>query len=160
MGRAMSDATLKAPQKLLAKNPQFPHRKLSTTCPRRVTPAKTRKLQRGVSEISGIVENLKMEYARLRKEIAADQDGIEDYEGAKGLLVRKVADCEVRLAKNRRTIKLFGDSIGPLEAQYEQLQRDSKLKFEDAKSFYDKAIQMLIEKFDYNPAFKRPGDQL
>ena len=28
-------------------------------------------------------------------EIVADQDGIDDYNGAKGLLVRKVADCEV-----------------------------------------------------------------
>merc|ERR1712178_2722 len=158
--RGMSDPTLKAAQKLLGKDPRFAYRELSTTCPRRVTPAKTRKLQRGVSEIAGIVENLKMEYARLKKEISADQDGIDDYEGAKGLLVRKVEDCELRLTKNRKTIKLFSDSIGPLEAQYESLQKDSKLKFEDAKKFYDKAIQMLIDKFDYNPAFKRPGDQL
>merc|ERR1712094_48603 len=158
--KSMADSTLKAAQKLLGKDPRFAHRKLSTTCPRQVTMPKQRKLQRGVSEIAGIIENLKMEYSRLKKEIAADQDGIDDYSGAKGLLVRKVEDCEARLKKNRKTIKMFGDSIGPLEAQYVNLQKDSKVRFEDAKKFYEKAIQMLIDKFDYNPAFKRPGDKL
>merc|ERR1711865_107372 len=107
-----------------------------------------------------MIEKLKIEHTRLKKEIAADKDGIDDYEGAKGLLLRKVEDCEASLTKNRATIKMFGESIGPLESQYVNLQKDSKIRFEDAKRFYDKAIQMLIEKFDYNPAFKRPGDQL
>merc|ERR1711998_214121 len=82
--KSMADSTLKAAQKLLGKDPRFAHRKLSTTCPRQVTMPKQRKLQRGVSEIAGIIENLKMEYSRLKKEIAADQDGIDDYSGAKG----------------------------------------------------------------------------
>merc|ERR1711977_422334 len=126
----MSDPTLKAAQKLLGKDPRFAHRKLSTHCPRRVTIPKQRALQRGVSEIAGVIENLKMEHARLKKEIAADQEGIEDYSGARGLLERKVIDCEERLKKNRATIQMFGDSIGPLEEQYVNLQKDSKVRFE------------------------------
>merc|ERR1719421_954567 len=42
-----------------------------------------------------MIEKLKIEHTRLKKEIAADKDGIEDYEGAKGLLPRKIEDCEV-----------------------------------------------------------------
>ena len=93
-------------------------------------------------------------------EIKADKDGIEEYSGARGLLERRVADCEARLKKNHATIAMYGECIGPLEQQYEGLLNDATTRFEDAKKFYDKAIQMLIDKFDYNPAFKRPGDQL
>ena len=41
-----------------------------------------------------------------------------------------------------------------------RVQKDSKVRFEEARRFYDIAIQMLVEKFDYNPSFKRPGDQI
>jgi len=93
-------------------------------------------------------------------EIKADADGIEEYSGGRGLLERRITDCEVRLKKNHATIAMYGESIGPLEEQYVGLLTDATTRFEDAKRFYDKAIQMLIDKFDYNPAFKRPGDQL
>ena len=76
------------------------------------------------------------------------------------MLERKVVECEVRLKKNKATIVMYGECIGPLEDQYDGLLTDATIRFEDAKKFYDKAIQMLIDKFDYNPAFKRPGDKL
>ena len=55
-------------------------------------------------------------------DIAADDDGIFEFMGARGLLERKIADCEANLKKNRETIKNFGECIGPLEKQYESLQ--------------------------------------
>ena len=96
----------------------------------------------------------------LVSEIKADEDGIDELRGSRGLIERKIEDCEVRLKKNRATIEMYSECIGPLEAQYDGLLTDATTRFEDAKKFYDKAIQMLIDKFDYNPAFKRPGDQL
>merc|ERR1711988_334768 len=158
---AMADmSALKNAKRLLNKDPRFAHRKLSTVNPTRATEKKKRDLVRGVSEITAMIEKLKIEQSMLRKEIKADADGIEEYSGARGLIERTIEDCEARLKKNRATIKMFGEAIGPLETQYVELQKDSKVRFEDAKKFYEKAIQMLIDKFDYNPAFKRPGDQL
>eukprot|EP00656_Telonema_subtile_P023804 TRINITY_DN2541_c0_g1_i1.p3 TRINITY_DN2541_c0_g1~~TRINITY_DN2541_c0_g1_i1.p3 ORF type:complete len:108 (-),score=40.35 TRINITY_DN2541_c0_g1_i1:295-618(-) len=107
-----------------------------------------------------MIEALKHEYVALRADIAADDAGMFEYAGARGLLERKIVECEDRLKKNREKIELFGECIGPLESQYESLQKDSKVRFEDARGFYDKAIKMLVERFDYNPAFKRPGDQI
>ena len=54
-----------------------------------------------VSEIAGMIESLKMEYIALKADIAADDDGIFEYNGAKGLLERKILDCEARLKENR-----------------------------------------------------------
>merc|ERR1712159_253585 len=127
--------------------------------PTQIKQSVVRKTQRSVSEIAGMVESLKHEYVALKADIAADDAGIFEYNGAKGLLLRKIEECKDRLKKNHEKIKLFGECIGPLEQQYENLQKDSKVQFEDARKFYDIAIKMLVEKFNYNPSFKRPGDQ-
>merc|ERR1712166_62564 len=152
-------SAIKRAKALVRRDPLNPHRKLTSSMPTQISQANVRKTQRSVSEIAGMIESLKHEYIALRADIAADDDGLFEYQGARGLLERKILDCADRLKKNREKIELFGQCIGPLEAQYENLQKDSKVRFEDARKFYDIAIKMLVEKFDYNPAFKRPGDQ-
>merc|ERR1712216_385982 len=134
----MTDPTLKAAKKLLKRDPRFPHRKLSTVCQQKVGVNEKRELLRGVSEITGMIEKLKIEQGILEKEIKADADGIEEYSGARGILERRIVDCEVRLKKNRATIEVYGECIGPLESQYEGLLTDATTRFEDAKKFYDK----------------------
>merc|ERR1711871_952525 len=151
----MADMTaIKQARALARRDPLNPHRKLTSYMPTQIKVSVQRKTQRSVSEIAGMIEALKIEYVSLKADIAADDAGIFEYNGAKGLLQRKIIECEDRLKKNRAKIKLFGESIGPLEEQYENLQKDSKVRFEEARRFYDIAIQMLVEKFDYNPAFK------
>merc|ERR1711967_82176 len=153
-------SAIKQAAALVRRDPLNPHRKLTTYMPTQIKVSVQRKTQRSVSEIAGMIEKLKLERTALKRDIAADDDGIFEFMGARGLLERKIEDCEINLKKNRETIKNFGECIGPLEKQYESLQKDPKVRFEDARKFYDIAIQMLIEKFDYNPAFKRPGDQI
>jgi len=48
--------------------------------------------------------------------------------------------------------------IGPFERRYEQLQHSVDGLHADAKSKYDRAVQLLVDKLDYNPAFKRWND--
>ena len=136
-------SAIKRAAALVRRDPLNPHRKLTTYMPTQISVSAQRKTQRSVSEIAGMIEKLKIERISLKRgamslclafpsrrsltrrllsDIAADDDGIFEFMGARGLLERKIVDCEVNLKKNRETIKNFGECIGPLEKQYESLQ--------------------------------------
>lgn len=53
---------------------------------------------------------------------------------------------------------MFVNDIGPFQQKYAHLVDDIHGIYENAKVFHAKGIEMLIDEFNYHPAFKRWND--
>ena len=64
----------------------------------------------------------------------------------------------VRLKKNREWAAQFATNVGPFEAKYDKLTGEIGSLYDDAKVKHGVGLQLLMDEFNYHPAFKRPGD--
>eukprot|EP01006_Ploeotia_vitrea_P067313 TRINITY_DN96932_c0_g1_i1.p2 TRINITY_DN96932_c0_g1~~TRINITY_DN96932_c0_g1_i1.p2 ORF type:complete len:157 (+),score=62.65 TRINITY_DN96932_c0_g1_i1:104-574(+) len=116
------------------------------------------RLKTDSGHIGAIMDNLKRQLAELDKELAADKEGEKEYARMLSKLEKRKAFLEQRMAENRKWIDNFDKQIGPFEKRYEHLADSISGLYENAKEKHASALQILVDKFHYHPAFKRWDD--
>ncbi len=64
----------------------------------------------------------------------------------------------VRLQRNREWAAQFDKDIGPFSSQYDGLAHGIGTLYEAAKAKHARAVQVLVDEFDYHPAFRNKPD--
>ena len=70
----------------------------------------------------------------------------------------KRAELDKRMKANLEWAEMYDREIGPFQMTYGKNTEGIAVIYDNAKKFHGKGIQMLVDEFDYHPAFKRPTD--
>ena len=110
------------------------------------------------ANVGSLIETLEVRLAALEAEIRADKEGVEDFGNDIARLEKKKALLARDSAQQREWCSQFDEQIGPFEARYSVLKTSIGGLYDEAKSKHARGLQLLIDKFDYHPAFKRWSD--
>ena len=108
--------------------------------------------------VIGVIETLRNSLAKLENEIKADEEGKAEYERTIARLKIKREELEKRRSANLAWAEQYDRDIGPFQSTYGKNTEGIAVIYDNAKKFHGKGIQMLIEEFDYHPAYKRHSD--
>ena len=64
----------------------------------------------------------------------------------------------LRVQRNRDWAAQFDKDIGPFSSQYDGLSGEIGGLYESAKTKHARAVQVLVDEFDYHPAFRNKPD--
>eukprot|EP00163_Fabomonas_tropica_P014462 TRINITY_DN2632_c0_g1_i2.p1 TRINITY_DN2632_c0_g1~~TRINITY_DN2632_c0_g1_i2.p1 ORF type:complete len:146 (-),score=18.75 TRINITY_DN2632_c0_g1_i2:57-494(-) len=112
------------------------------------------------STISAKIEHLKREINELDAEIRHDREGTRSYDGDVQLLLNEKAQHMRKIAENKKYMEEFKNDIGPMEDKYNSAVEEINRLHKEAKRSHREAMKFLVEKMNYNPAFKRWNDEL
>jgi hypothetical protein len=111
------------------------------------------------SGITGVVEDLRNEIRKIEDAIKADEDGEFEYEKVLGNLRNEKEDIKKRIAGCESYLQTFEDGPGAvIEKTYVDNTKAVKNLYNDARIGHQRGIEMLIQDFDYHPAFKQRDD--
>jgi hypothetical protein len=118
------------------------------------------KFNHTVSEISQVVANLQTELKSVEAERRADAEAIAHIDADLRRLAGERALIEARMRKNQTVAAEYDVAIGPIDEIYSANVAAIGQLYEAAKGKHAKGIQVLVEQFDYHPAYKRgiPGE--
>eukprot|EP00227_Mantoniella_beaufortii_P013556 CAMPEP_0197575684 /NCGR_PEP_ID=MMETSP1326-20131121/1001_1 /TAXON_ID=1155430 /ORGANISM="Genus nov. species nov., Strain RCC2288" /LENGTH=143 /DNA_ID=CAMNT_0043138495 /DNA_START=236 /DNA_END=667 /DNA_ORIENTATION=+ len=119
----------------------------------------TSKFNSASSALSGSLEGLERQKKELEADIKTDEAGVFDYEQLLFRLRNKKRELEGNMAGNEEWISGFKANIGPFEAQYNALVEEIHSLYGDAKEKHAKGVQILVDEFQYHPAYKRWDDE-
>jgi len=117
-----------------------------------------RRLNVNFSAIGAQVERLRVRLGHVDTEIKADTEGIEAYTQRLRRVKLEQEMLRVRLRRNREWAAQFATNVGPFEAKYDALTGEIGHLYDAAKEKHARALQLLMDEFNYHPAFRRPGD--
>ena len=98
---------------------------------------------------------LRGQLKELKRDIRADQIGKKEFEDHLYLLEKQKELLMRRLSANEKWAAEFDEAIGPFERKYSSLTKDISGLYDAAKEEHAKGLLVLIEEFNYHPAFKR-----
>ncbi|GBG34504.1 Hypothetical Protein FCC1311_107282 [Hondaea fermentalgiana] len=107
------------------------------------------------SDLGNTVEVLRGQLKELQREIRADRVGKKEFEDEIAMLMRRREKIEKNLADNAAWAREFDSAIGPFERTYAGLTHEISGLYDNAKEEHAKGVQVLIDQFNYHPAFKR-----
>eukprot|EP01138_Halocafeteria_seosinensis_P006007 gb/GECG01006140.1/.p1 GENE.gb/GECG01006140.1/~~gb/GECG01006140.1/.p1 ORF type:complete len:151 (+),score=29.97 gb/GECG01006140.1/:1-453(+) len=108
------------------------------------------------SGLTLVVENLYSQLEQIEEDLKADRDGLHDYQAQLDHLQMEREESMKFLRKNREWARKFDEDIGPFEKKFDDLSEDLGELYSQAKRKHGKGIQILIDEFNYHPAFKTP----
>lgn len=110
------------------------------------------------SDLGNTIEVLRGQLKELQREIRADRVGKKEFEDQIDMLKRRREQIEKNLSTNAAWAKEFDKAIGPFERKYAGLTHEISGLYDSAKAEHAKGVQVLIDQFNYHPAFKRWND--
>ena len=108
--------------------------------------------------VGSLIDTLEVRLAALEAEIKADKEGVDDF-GADIERLEKEKAALLRDSEQQRAwCADFDKQIGPFDARYSVLKTSIGGLYDEAKAKHASGLQLLIDKFNYHPAFKRWSD--
>ena len=123
-----------------------------------VTQKEFEKLNSTANGVAGVIETLRIKLQVLDSELKADEDGKAEYERQIVRLKIKRDEIETRVKASKQWAEQYDRDIGPFQSTYGKNTEGMAAIYDEAKKKHSKGIQMLVEEFDYHPAFKRHSD--
>ena len=111
------------------------------------------------SEVTGSVVKKSLLLKDTKHQLQALNEGFTSYQDQIDLLEEKKKDYLREVQKHEAFMKDFEEMIGPFQAKYEECKKTVKGSYDFAKGKYKQSLQMLIDNFGFNPAYKRWFDE-
>ncbi|KAL0210830.1 hypothetical protein P9112_009128 [Eukaryota sp. TZLM1-RC] len=111
---------------------------------------------------SCIGSNLDYMQRRLREldsDISLLSSGIADRKSQIGLLQGQKRQVERRIKQKKEWVERFERHIRPLEEKYDDMVSNLRQQQVDLVDKYRESLDLLMEQFDFFPAYKRPQDE-
>ncbi len=111
-----------------------------------------------LSNITAVLRNYEQQIVRLKDEIRQDNRGVSDLDKDLNPLKQRRAAILAELKELKVFCDHFDGNIGPFNRSYDQLQEGLKVRYETAKEKYAAGIKLLMDVYDYHPAYLRWHD--
>lgn len=115
-------------------------------------------LSMNTATVGSHLERLRIRLAALDGNIAADRESMAELKRVLDRLEARKARLERSVAETSGWCVDFDKNIRPFEARYSRLKTSIEGLYGEAKQKHAAGLQLLIDKFDYHPAFRRWSD--
>ena len=103
-------------------------------------------------------DRLMLDLKDLERQIAVDKLAQREYAKQFAAMEARKAELWKKIAQQREFTAHFDEQIGPFEARYDELQHSVDGLHSEAQVKYRAAVQLLVDKLGYHPAYKRHND--
>lgn len=103
-------------------------------------------------------DRLMLDLRELERQIAADKMAQREYAKQFAAMAARKAELRKKIAQQQDFTVQFDSQIGPFEARYDELQHSVDGLHSEAQVKYRAAVQLLVDKLGYHPAYKRHND--
>lgn len=103
-------------------------------------------------------DRLMLDLKELDRQIAADKLAQREYAKQFAAMAARKAELRKKIAQQQEFTVQFDQQIGPFESRYSELQHSVDGLHSEAQVKYRAAVQLLVDKLGYHPAYKRHKD--